>query len=394
MNQQLENINDARIAWLIPSLAGGNYWHPIFCRFFTIFKQTIVYTGVWPGFSCGFENTFKIQVVGHTKFVSTTQSQTGYTRGFINVSPLIITHLITFKTQLIFASGFSLWTILSVLFKPLGKWRIVIVYEGSTPNVDYRDSIIRTWLRRLIAKSGDAFITNTLAGKKYLIEVLQANEDKVFARPYEVPDFNALCKLDKKYQLSNEIAPQQIKFLFIGQLIQRKGIEYLLQACKILQSWGYETYELIVIGIGSQQEELATYSQQHSLNVKWIGSVDYSSLGFYFQNADVFVLPSLEDTWGMVVLESMLFGKPVLCSRWAGASEMIVDGANGYLFEPKEPEELAKIMGHLINHPDLIASMGAESQRLIAKHTPETAVQFLVEVTDKALKNNLVQEKT
>ena len=114
--------------------------------------------------------------------------------------------------------------------------------------------------------------------------------------------------------------------------------------------------------------------------MEWIGWVDYGKSGMYFLNADVFVLPTLEDTWGMVVLESMAFGKPVLCSKWAGASEMVVHGENGYLFDPNQPEEIAKLMCHFIDHPDLIATMGEKSKQAIAPYTPEAAAEFLKEV--------------
>lgn len=383
------NTENIRVAWLFPTLAGGNYWHPVLCEFSKIFKQTIVYTGDWTGFSSGFENTFKIQVVGKMSYVSTIQpfqSKEGYSRGFMNVSPRIVTLLYQFNPHVIFASGFSLWTLLSVLLKPLGRWRIVIVYDGSSPNVDYQDSPIRSWLRRGMVKSVDAFITNSSNGKNYLTKILQAQENQVFSRPYQVPDSQALLKLVDDSQPSDGINTQRPVFLFVGQLIQRKGLEYLLKACVILQSWGYFNYTLMVLGQGPLRDELEAYSKQHNLNVQWIGWVDYGSVGAYFQNADIFVLPTLEDTWGMVVLESMLFGKPVMCSKYAGAAEMIIDGVNGYLFNPKEPEELAKLMSSFIDNPNLIPSMGKESQRLIAQHTPVAAAQFLDEVTKRTLK--------
>lgn len=130
------------------------------------------------------------------------------------------------------------------------------------------------------------------------------------------------------------------------------------------------------------------------MNVNWIGWVDYGLIGSYFQNADVFVLPTLEDTWGMVILESMVFGKPVLCSRLAGAAEMIVDGVNGYLFNPKEPEEIAKLMRGFIDNPGLIPSMGKESQRLISQYTPESATQFLVNLTTNILSIRTTDDQT
>ncbi len=378
-----------RIAWIIPSLIGGNYWHPVFCEFSKIFPQTIVYTGNWSGFSPGFEDTFQLQVVGQMNFVSTVKSKASYSHGFIKLSPSIIGHLYKFQPNVIFAGGFSLWTMAAVILKPVFKWKIIIAYEGSSPNVDYANSSFRTNLRRWIVKSTDNFITNTKAGKNYLTEVLKVKESQVYTEPYEVPTVNALLNSIKNSQPIDQVETQKPIFLFIGQLIERKGLELLLKACSILQSWGYINYTLMVLGQGELREQLEVYSKQENLPVQWIGWVDYGSIGSYFENADVFVLPTLEDTWGMVVLESMVFGKPVLCSQWAGASEMVIDGVNGYLFDPKEPEKLAELMRRLIDNPDLITSMGQESQKLIAQHTPERAAQFLAEVTEVTVRSTM-----
>ena len=82
----------------------------------------------------------------------------------------------------------------------------------------------------------------------------------------------------------------------------------------------------------------------------------------------------------MVVLEAMVFGKPILCSKWAGASELVIDGENGYVFDPHDPEALAEIMKRFINEPKLVASMGRKSQQMMAHRTPKAAAQFLADV--------------
>jgi hypothetical protein len=79
-------MSNLRIAWLIPSLQTGNYWHPVFSEFTKTFKETIIYTGFWTGFSPGFEDAFTVQVVGKTHFWET-QVTDGYGRGVSYVSP-------------------------------------------------------------------------------------------------------------------------------------------------------------------------------------------------------------------------------------------------------------------------------------------------------------------
>jgi glycosyltransferase involved in cell wall biosynthesis len=145
-----------------------------------------------------------------------------------------------------------------------------------------------------------------------------------------------------------------------------------------------------VAGEGEQRQELETFCQTERLEdcVQWLGWIDYGQLGTYFRYVDVFVLPTLEDVWGMVVLEAMAFGKPVLCSKFAGASELIFEGENGYLFDPHQSEKIADILHSLIDsysQNNIIVKMGDKSQELIAQHTPIAAAKFLAKVTDSTM---------
>ncbi|NJN86708.1 MAG: hypothetical protein HC881_10830 [Leptolyngbyaceae cyanobacterium SL_7_1] len=143
----------ARIAWLFPSLERGNYWHPILSELTTMYPQTQVFTGVWSGYSEGYHDAFAVEVVGKMRFVDTAATGTGYNKGFIYASPKIIGRLLAFHPNLIFATGFSMWTIFALLLKPIARWRVVITYDGSSPGVDYRGDRLRSTARRLMGCS-------------------------------------------------------------------------------------------------------------------------------------------------------------------------------------------------------------------------------------------------
>jgi glycosyltransferase involved in cell wall biosynthesis len=375
-----------RIAWLFPSLELGNYWHPVLSEFAKTYPETTVFTGVWPGYSPGFENTFAVKVVGEMTFVNMVKSETGYSKGFINASPAIAGELLQYKPNVVFTSGFCIWTIFALLLKPLGGWQVVIVYDGSSPGVDYRNSKIRTFLRRMLSRLTAGFITNSQAGKDYLTQYLGVDEQRIFARPYQVPDVNALLKQSQQVDLPTEQLQRPV-FLFTGQVIPRKGLDRLLLACKLLHDRGYRDYTLLVAGEGAQRQELQAFCTEQGLddNVCWLGWVNYGQLGEYFRNADVFILPALEDVWGMVVLEAMAFGKPVLCSKWAGAAELIAEGENGSVFDPYEPEAIVEAMIHLMKQPESWPRMGQRSQEIIVHHTPVNAARFLAKVTDTVI---------
>jgi len=268
-----------------------------------------------------------------------------------------------------------------VLLKPLCGWKIAIIYDGSSPNTDFRDSSFRTFVRRILAKFADAFVANSQAGKRYLVEALNVPEAEVFTRTYLVPDAETLLKSLSTNKVKNLDLKQPI-FLYVGRITARKGIKTLLEACAILKKQGYSDYTLLIVGKGDQQEELEAFirEQDFSEQVNWVGWVDYGSLGAYFQQADIFVFPTFEDVWGMVVPEAMVFGKPVLCSNGAASCELIVEGENGYIFDPSNAKELAEKMQVFLDNPDLVESMGERSRQLISQKTPETAAKGYVEV--------------
>lgn len=383
----MQNPDNLRLVWLLP--VAWFYWQPAIAELTKIFPNTTVFTGLFPGYAKGLEATLKVEVVGKFKVIEIARDESGYGDNFTYLSPRIIGHLLKLRPQVIFSSSFGIWTIIALLLKPLLWWRVVIAYEGCSPGVDYRNSALRLFVRRLMVWMADACITNSEAGNEYLIEILKAKKDRVFVQPYEIPDEHTLpgtTEVEESKSLELEHRPV---FLFVGHLIPRKGLPLLLQACILLQARGYKQFTLLVIGSGNQQQELETFCHEHDLSdrVQWLGRVAFDQIGTYFHAADVFVFPTLEDTWGVVTLEAMLLGKPILCSKGAGTFELVIHGENGYVFTPDDPDNLADLMQKFLDEPDLIPAMGARSQQIMTQYTPLAAAQCMAEVAELVMAN-------
>ena len=378
-----------RIAWIYPLSGLAFYLQPVLREFAKRFPQTALYTGEWPGYVPGCEDAFDVHLIGESKFIRIRKTKTGYDRGFHWLSLKIVSALLSFKPNVIFINGLSLWTLLVVLLKPITRWRVVLIYSGSSPNVDLSDANWRLVLRRSIASNIDAAITNSQAGKAYLSDVLKLKERYIFARPYQMPDKQALLNDEEAINLEIDKLDGPV-FLFIGQAIYRKGISWLLEACALLEERGERDYSVVVVGDGEQRQIFAETAagKPFADRIVWAGWGEYGSLGQYYQQADVFVFPTLEDIWGMVVLEAMLFEKPVLCSKWAGAEELLEHGKSGFIFDPYQPEELAGYMQKIIQDPSLIQKMGERSKELIAFHTPKSAAEHLAGVVDAVLEKS------
>jgi glycosyltransferase involved in cell wall biosynthesis len=383
--EKVNCVNDSlRVAWLLQD--AGAYYQPIICEFTSLLPTTRVYTAAWLGFLPGFEDSFSVNQVGQIKVLSIPGKFKGYSPSFTYLPLNITNYLIKFKPKVIFSTAFSLWTLIAIFFKIFYRWKVIILYDGSSPGVEYKKSWLRLFLRKITTKFVDAYLTNNQAGKIYLTKVINTEVKRVFVRPYLIPHPKTYsCSL-----VNLKINPSLVKkpiFIVAGHVIPRKGIKELLQACSCLQKQGYINYTLLIVGDGAQRQELEAFAAENNLTdqIQWIGYVDYEQVGAYYQIADVFVFPTLEDVWGLVAVEAMMFGKPILCSKWAGAAEMVKDGENGYIFDPHQPAILAELMSKFIDNPNLISQMGAKSQEIMADHTPEAVAKSLAEVVEFVL---------
>ena len=377
---KIKDNRELRIAWLLP--IAWYYWHPALSEFTKAFPQTKIFTGLFPGYAKGYEDSILVDAIGNLKNISLAKNESSYDTTVTYLSLKIVPSLLKFQPDIIFTSSFGIWTILALGLKLFCGWQVIIAYEGSSPGVDYCNSPLRLWLRKIMVRLSDACLSNSQRGKKYLVEILKADPKSTFVQPYEIPSAKTLS-----VDIAETSSPSELQrpvFLFVGHLIPRKGINNLLQACKILKDRGYENYTLQIVGSGEEKAKLASYCQEHQLNnnLQWLGRVEYSAIATYFKNADVFVFPTWEETWGVVLLEAMLFGKPTICSTGAGTSEMVVDGENGYLFDPNRADKLAELMGKFIDNYDLIESMGKKSQATMSLYTPEAAGKALTSIVE------------
>jgi len=379
-----------RIVFLFPSLEWGWYWQPVLTEFTRLFPNTIVLTGIWKRFLSPYRGGFRVKVVGRTRFVQLPfRSQYGYyPRGFIWV-PIcgLIRTLWHTRPQVVFTSAFSIWTFLACMLKRYGKWRLVIIYSGSSPSVDRTDSQLNLAWRRFLARQADAFVSNSRAWKEYLVKFLTVPSDKVFVHPFVVPDPKLWqCEPAERKRRGTG---NGIVFVTVGRLVKQKGLRQLIEAVRVLHEHMSEAnFTLLIVGSGPLRAELEEKVKEYGLNdrIKFVGQVEYEKLGRILHTADVFVFPTLEDVWGAAPLEAMAMGKPVICSKYAGVRELIRDNVNGYVVDPMDTLGMAQAMKRFIENPRLIEEMGCSAKSTMSLFTPRRAAQFLAEVVKHVYK--------
>ena len=148
--------------------------------------------------------------------------------------------------------------------------------------------------------------------------------------------------LIKKALIDNNSIEKKFKILFVGRVAKTKGIDYLLKSLDnlIIQSLNFH---LIIVGDGSYLDTAKKYIEKKNLNsyVTFKGLVDHTLLPYYYNFADILVLPSEMEGIPMVILESIACGTPVVATKVGGIPEIIKDGINGVLIDKLTNKSLA-----------------------------------------------------
>jgi glycosyltransferase involved in cell wall biosynthesis len=163
--------------------------------------------------------------------------------------------------------------------------------------------------------------------------------------------------------------PASPTVVFAGKLTRNKGVHLLVEACASLVS-RFPDLRLRLVGRGELRviEELRAIAASAGSSdlLELVGFVDHSNLATYLAAAHVFAAPSqYEGGPGLVYLEAMACGVPVIACAGSGASEVVSDGENGFLVERDDVESLTNALGKLLGNRELQAAMGARARDFV-----------------------------
>jgi glycosyltransferase involved in cell wall biosynthesis len=158
-----------------------------------------------------------------------------------------------------------------------------------------------------------------------------------------------------------QLTPGKFTILSVCRFYPRKRLDILLHAARLLRKRIPEL-EIRIVGNGPEYGRLQSIHRERNLGpaVQWLGNASMSRLAEEYNRCDVFCLPSLQEGFGIVFLEAMAAGKPIVAARAAAIPEVV---RNGLLVEPDDPAALADALVCLYRDPDLRRSLGAASLR-------------------------------
>lgn len=267
-----------------------------------------------------------------------------------------------------------------LLGRALGK--TVVLWSESTVRDRRPGGRVREFLKRRIVGLCDEYLTCGSAGAEYL-ERIGAPGDRIHVVPNAVDtaffresaDRHARDRETWRRRLG---LPRKV-ILYVGRIDRWKGVGDLLAAYHGLER--RDEVGLVLAGSGPALEAL----QRRAIcrgwrNVFFPGFVPRDRLALYYATADLFVLPTRNDSWGLVVNEAMASGLPVVVSSAAGcARDLVREGENGFVYPVRDVGRLRRALQTLIDRPDLRARMGVASRAVIDGYTPERSARVMGE---------------
>jgi glycosyltransferase involved in cell wall biosynthesis len=229
-----------------------------------------------------------------------------------------------------------------------------------------------TWLRSKF----QGFLTSPINGVDAIVGIGSQAVKFYKERWPSVPCFNVPyhCHLAQFFEnrATFQGLKEEVRFLFCGQLISRKGVDVLLQAFDRLVHKGYPV-RLLLVGRRAELDQMLTMVSREAKNrISYEGFFDPKRLSGIYSQAHVFVLPSRYDGWGVVVNQALGAGLPVICTDAVGAGyDLVNDGVNGYRVPAGDAQELSSRMEDLIVQRERIPEFGAASRRLAEAFTPD-----------------------
>lgn len=289
------------------------------------------------------------------------------------------------NADIIITEGFGGWAPAGIRYAVTHRKKLCMFYER-TAYVERHSPKWRSLYRRIVGIPVNYFLINGTLTEEYLNRGLGFKRTPKIKGCMSADSFGLAQAVSSFSKEQKENLRKELKlnpgftFLFVGQMVERKGIRELLAV------WNQHIQKhpqdnLVVIGIGVLEEKLKQqYASEDSIHI--LGAINYDILYQYYAICDVFIMPTLEDNWCLVIPEAMACGKPVACSIYNGGHyELVQDGINGYKFDPLNSDSILKTLDKF-HHTDL-SKMGVASREIESNFTPDKAAQRIYEACRK-----------
>ena len=252
------------------------------------------------------------------------------------------------------------------LAKKAGGTKIVTTFYGVELRwVKTKMAFLKSFLRWGIGFSDKVTAISSYTARE-VRELVPDDEMAVEVIPYTI---TVTAKLNQESQAK----PLLPLVLYVGRLVERKGVEYLIRAfAEVVREL---PSELVIVGKGPEDQRLHQLTEELNLvqKVHFKGWVSRNELEKLYNQCNVFVLPAIIDSkgdtegLGVVLLEAMSYMKPVVASNLGGITDIVKDRETGLLVNEKDPHGLSEAIKSLLSDPSLAASLGKRGYEHVQK---------------------------
>lgn len=235
----------------------------------------------------------------------------------------------------------------------------------------------------IVLRQADAVIALTEEMRERIRNAYH-REDGIFVIPHgvELGKFDNLSREVARSQL--QLRPDEKVILFVGSLRPVKGVNYLIQAMETIKK-GVPKARLMLVGDGPDRETLEGLARELHLadSMSFIGRMPNERIPEYMAASDVFVLPSLSEGFSTVILEAMASGLPIVATRVGDMRQVIEEGYNGFLVEPRNPSQIAEKVLLLLEDEQLRERMSQRSREKVTTYSWDSTISKLLDVYSK-----------
>jgi D-inositol-3-phosphate glycosyltransferase len=246
-----------------------------------------------------------------------------------------------------------------------------------------------------IAQQASLLIASTEDEGRELIDEYHADPERVAVVPAGV-DLAMFQPIDR------DDARRQIGFgsgrllLFVGRLERLKGVEIAIRALSLLRDRTHDDVRLLILGEDSLEGEESEKERLKAIAVEvgvrdrvdFVGSVAHHELPYFYAAADVCVMPSYSESFGLVALEAQACGCPVVASGVSGLRSVVRDEVSGYLIDDHDPAMYAERIGRLLADRELAQQMGRRGRLLAQRFSWARTADRLEGLFDQVVESN------
>jgi len=207
----------------------------------------------------------------------------------------------------------------------------------------------------------------TICCSQYMMEqissIFDLPPDKVDVIPNGIDSESFKRDVSVDLYRKQYVKPGDKLVFFVGRLVYEKGVQTVIEAMTLILN-KIPNVTFVVAGSGPHMNQLKSLVDVFNLEdkVKFTGHIDTDMLSAFYKSADLTVVPSLYEPFGMVVLESMAMGTPTIVADTGGLSEIVVHEETGLKFEPGNPESLADAMLRILTDKELAERLTSDAK--------------------------------